>query len=428
MEIAQRKPSPTAGDEPRRVEERGAATPEKPPRLNSVDLLRGLVMIVMALDHARWPYFTNVPFGPENMQRTYLALFLTRWITHYCAPLFFLLAGVGGYLSLAQGRSVKEVSGFFWKRGLWLVFLELTVIAFAWSFWPSWRFGGVIWALGWSMVAMALIVRLPLSVVAIFGVGMMVFHQFLAGLEPASFGRLSWLWRILYAGGEVKIEALNISFPILYVLIPWVGVMAAGYALGRVLTFEPARRRRWLSLLGGAMTLAFVILRSTNLYGNPGAFHPQPALEKSVILFLNVAKYPASLQFLLMTIGPALLLLAWIDRIDWRVESALAIPSTWMTALARKVLVFGRVPMFYYLLHIYTLHLLTILVGLLWRQPVRWLWGTPLPLGRPAPPGYGHGLPFVYAMTLLVVILLYFPCRWFADLKRRRKDWFLRYI
>ncbi|MGH9935094.1 MAG: DUF1624 domain-containing protein, partial [Blastocatellia bacterium] len=134
--ILQSKPVATAVAEPGHMEKSGVAQPAKPMRLNSVDLLRGLVMIFMALDHVRWPYFTNAPFGPENMERTYLALFLTRWITHYCAPLFFLLAGTGAYLSLAQGRSVKEVAGFFWKRGLWLVFLELTVIAFAWSFWP----------------------------------------------------------------------------------------------------------------------------------------------------------------------------------------------------------------------------------------------------------------------------------------------------
>lgn len=422
MKIVRSKPAPTAVAEPRRVEESDEAQPAKLMRLDSVDLLRGLVMIFMALDHVRWPYFTNAPFGPENLEHTYLALFLTRWITHYCAPLFFLLAGTGAYLSLAQGRSVKEVAGFFWKRGLWLVFLELTVIAFAWSFWPSWRFGGVIWALGWSMVAMALIVRLPLALIAIFGVGMMVFHELLAGLSPASFGKLSWLWQILYAGGAVRNEALNVTFPILYTLIPWVGVMASGYALGHVLTLETERRRLLLLLMGGVMTLAFIILRGANLYGNPGEFRPQPTLEKSFILFLNVAKYPASLQFLLMTIGPGLLLLAWFERIDWRAKSA------WPVTVARKILVFGRVPMFYYLLHIYTIHLLAIAVGLLWRQPISWLWGTPLPLGRPAPPEYGHGLLFVYCMTIVVVVLLYLPCQWFAKVKQRRKDWRLRYI
>ena len=387
----------------------------KPARLDSVDLLRGLVMIFMALDHVRWPYFTNVPFGPENLQRTWLALFLTRWITHYCAPLFFLLAGTGAYLSLTQGRSVREVAGFFWKRGLWLVFLELTVIAFAWSFMPSWRFGGVIWALGWSMVLMALIVRLPLKLIAAFGVALMVFHQLLASVPPTAFGKLGWLWQILYAGGATRNDALNLDFPILYTLIPWVGVMAAGYVLGWVLRLEPTQRRSWLLWLGGALTLGFVVLRATNLYGNPWGFTPQATLEKSIIAFLNVAKYPASLQFLLMTLGPGLLLLAWFERVD----------KTW---LAQRIIVFGRVPMFFYLLHIYVIHGLAIVIGWLWRQPVGWLIGSPLPLNRPAPPGYGHGLPFVYAMTLLAVVVLYFPCRWYAEVKQRRHDWWLRYL
>jgi uncharacterized membrane protein len=415
MDTIQSKPEATKAAEAFHAEKSGF----KPPRLGSVDLLRGLVMILMALDHARWPYFTSVQFGPENMERTYLALFLTRWITHYCAPLFFLLAGMGAYLSLAQGRSVREVAGFFWKRGLWLVFLELTVIAFAWSFWPSWRFGGVIWALGWSMVAMALIVRLPMKIIAFLGVGMMFFHVFLSGLGPAPLGKLSWIWQILYAGGAVRNEALNLTFPILYTLIPWVGVMAAGYALGQVMTLEPARRRRLLSLLGGAMTLAFILLRSANLYGDPSAFRPQATLEKSIIAFLNVAKYPASPQYLLMTIGPGLLSLAWFDRIDWRAKTA------W---LAQKIVVFGRVPMFYYILHLYTIHLLALVIGLLWRQPVSWLWGSPLPLRRPAPPEYGHGLLFVYGITLAVVVTLYFPCRWFATVKQRKQDWRLRYL
>lgn len=372
-------------------------------------------MVFMALDHVRWPYFTNAAFAPENLERTNLLLFLTRWITHYCAPLFFLLAGTGAYLSRAQGRSVSEIAGFFWRRGLWLVLLELTVIAFAWSFMPSWRFGGVIWALGWSMVAMALIVRLPLKVIAAFGVTTIVFHQLLESPEPAAFGRFAWLWQILYAGGATRNDALNLTFPILYTLIPWVGVMASGYALGYVLALDATQRQRWLWRLGGAMTLAFVLLRATNLYGNPWPFTSQATLEKSIIAFLNVAKYPASLQFLLMTIGPGLLLLAASERIA----------TTW---LARKIIVFGRVPMFYYLLHIYAIHLLAIVVGLLWRQPIQWLLGAPLPLNRPAPPENGHGLPFVYCVTLIVIVMLYFPCHWFAGLKQRRQDWWLRYL
>ncbi len=388
-------------------------------RLDSVDLLRGLVMVFMALDHVRYPYFTDMAAFPEDMRSTYAALFLTRWVTHFCAPMFFFLAGTGAYLSLVQGRTIKEVSGFFFKRGLWLVFLELTIIAFAWSFLPSWRFGGVIWSLGWSMALMSLIVRMPVKWIATFGVGVIALHNLLDTVSPQSFGRFSWLWRILYSGGLVRIESLDFNFPILYSLIPWVGVMAAGYATGRILTREPERRRRWLIITGAAMTAAFILLRATNLYGNPASFAAQETLEKSFILFLNVNKYPASLQFLLMTIGPSLLFLGLVDRFDFR--SAMG----WV---ARKIIVIGRVPMFYYLLHIFLIHLLAIATGAILGQPVSWMWNSPLPLGRPQVEGYGHGLPFIYAMTLAVVILLYFPCRWFAEVKRRRKDWWLRYL
>lgn len=401
------------------LEARADLMPAKRQRLDSVDLLRGIVMILMALDHVRYPYFTNLSFFPENIQQTYATLFLTRWLTHFCAPLFFLLAGTGAYLSLAHGKSLKSVSRFFWTRGLWLVFLEVTLIGFAWSFKPGWAFGGVIWALGWSMVIMAFLVRLPLTGIAAFGVGMMVLHHLMDGLSPETFGKFSWLWMLLHSGGMIKIESLGFGFPILYVLIPWSGVMAAGYALGRILTWETARRRHWLLGLGAVMTLAFILLRATNLYGDPRPFTLQATLEKSFIMFLNTSKYPASLQFLLMTLGPALMLLAWFDRFDFHSR---------LGGLGQKVFVFGRVPLFFYILHLFTIHLLAIVVGLFYQQPIAWLWGQALPLDRPAPPEYGHGLPFIYFMTLFVVVLLYFPCRWFANLKQRRQDWWLRYL
>lgn len=387
-------------------------------RLASVDLLRGLVMIIMALDHVRYPYFTNSLIWPEDISQTYAALFFTRWITHFCAPLFFLLAGTGAYLSLAQGKTTKEISRFFWTRGLWLVVLELTVIGFAWSF-TAFRFGGVIWALGWSMVLMSFIVRLPLRGIVIFGVTTMALHHLVDGVKAEAFGKFAWLWQILHGGGAIKIESLDITFPILYVLIPWVGVMASGYALGQVLTWPAEPRRKWLLRIGAAMTLAFVLLRATNLYGNPASFTAQATLEKSMIAFLNVAKYPASFQFLLMTLGPSLMLLAWFDRFDFR--------STFGW-IGRKIVTIGRVPMFYYILHLLTIHLLAIVLGLVFQQPIAWLWNQPLPMGRRAPTEYGHGLPFIYFITFFVVVLLYFPCDWFAKLKQRRKDWWLRYI
>lgn len=373
----------------------------------------------MALDHARYPYLTNLQFFPEDLKQTYLALFLTRWITHYCAPLFFLLAGTGAFLSLSNGRSIKEISDFLWKRGLWLVFLELTIIAFAWSFNPMWRFGGVIWALGWSMVIMALIVRLPLKAITVLAIAIICLHDLTDSIKPDVFGSFSWLWRIIHSGGLIKIEAMNPGFIILYSLIPWVGIMALGFVIGQILTREQTERRRWLLIIGGLMTLAFLVLRFTNLYGNPDSFQAQETAEKTIIAFLNVEKYPASLQFTLMTVGPALMLLAWFDRFDY---------SSIFGWLGQKILVFGRVPMFFYILHIFLLHILAIAVGLIFSQPVGWLFGARLPLIRQAPPEFGFNLPFIYLMTILIAVILYFPCKWFADLKKRRDNWWLRYL
>lgn len=397
-------------------------------RLDSVDLLRGLVMVIMALDHVRI-YFMNSPVDPEDLQNTYTALFLTRWITHYCAPIFFFLAGTGAYLSLARGKTISQVSKTLWTRGLWLVFLELTIIGFSWSFKLGFNFGGVIWALGWSMVIMSLIVRLPLLWITVFGVGMIIFHHALDGVTASSFGQFSSLWTILRGGGVFSFPLINEQFFILYALIPEVGVMAAGYALGRLLIEPGEKRRKWLLILGTTMVLAFIVLRATNLYGHrvvPTQLLPrvhfvaQPDLEHTIISFLRVQKYPFSFQFLLMTLGPGLLLLALFDRIDLKAK------INWLWS---KIVVIGRVPMFYYVQHILLIHILAVAVAYLWGQPVDGLLAQPLPFVPPGPPGeYGHGLPFVYLITILVNVILYFSCKWFANVKRRRKEWWLSYL
>lgn len=392
-------------------------------RLNSVDLLRGLVMAIMALDHTR-DYFTNLHFPPEDLTQTYGALFFTRWITHFCAPTFFFLAGTGAYLSRKRG---PELSSFLWKRGLWLVFLELTLIAFAWSFVPTISLGFlVIWALGWSMVALAILVRLPLKAVAAIGVGMILLHNTLDRVAPAAFGKLSWLWLIMHQQGFYLIKPPQLGFFVLYPLIPWIGVMAAGYAFGALLQKTAEQRRKTLLMLGGAMVLAFIILRATNIYGNPpigfGAVSPGPFVvqktnELTAIAFLNVEKYPPSLQYLLMTLGPAILLLAWFDKVDLK---------SGMGRFWEKILVFGRVPMFYYILHIFLIHAMAIAVAVMLHQPARWLIGGFF--NGPPPNGYGHGLLFVYLMWIIALVILYFPCKWYAELKQRRKDWWLSYI
>jgi len=411
--------------------EQGAGPPGKMGRLVSVDVLRGIVMVIMALDHTR-DFFTGLRFPPEDITQTYGALFFTRWITHFCAPAFFFLAGTGAFLSAARGKTLPEVSRFLWTRGLWLVFLELTVIAFAWTFFlPFGPFGLVIWALGWSMVAMSLIVRLPLRWIAAFGMAMIALHNLADRISPAQLGKIGWLWMVLHVPGFIPIQPPRIGFFVLYPLIPWVGVMAVGYAFGAILLCEPQRRRRVTFAIGGLATLAFVLLRATNLYGNApaglsfgnlvpsgGDWHVQKSATLTLIAFLNVEKYPPSLQFLLMTLGPALMALALLDRL--RLDGPAG-------ALGRFFLVFGRVPMFYYVLHLYLIHALAVVAALLFHQPAKWLVGGAFIL-QPLPDGYGHGLPFIYLVWMTAILLLYFPCRWYMAVKERRKDWWLSYL
>jgi uncharacterized membrane protein len=407
----------------------------QPGRIDSVDLLRGLVMAIMALDHTR-DYFTNLRFAPEDLSQTYGALFFTRWITHFCAPTFFFLAGTGMFLSRKRGW---DLSKFLVTRGIWLVFLELTLISFAWTF--TWSIQSlfsflVIWALGWSMVALAGLVRLPVQAVAVIGVGMIVFHNLFDKVTPAivsaSMGKAAGLlWAILHQPGfhllNIEGAPARAGFFVLYPLIPWVGVMATGFAFGAMLQQPAEQRRRNLFILGASMFAAFLVLRLTNVYGNPpvgfgfaspGPFEVQKSAELTVIAVLNVEKYPPSLQYLLMTLGGSIMALSMFDRVDLK-----SIPGK----LWEKILIFGRVPMFYYICHLFVIHLMAVAIAPLYGQPIKWLFqGGPF---NGTPEGYGHGLPFIYLMWIIALVILYFPCKWYADLKQRRKDlWWLSYI
>jgi uncharacterized membrane protein len=385
------------------------------PRLVSVDVLRGVVMVIMALDHTR-DFLTYLRIAPEDMTHTYGALFFTRFITHYCAPVFAFLAGTGAFLATCRGKSLQQVSRFFLTRGLWLVLLELTIVDFGWGFVP-WAHAGVIWILGWSMVAMALIVWLPVRWIAALSLGMIATHNLLDGISPASFGRFSWLWIILHTPGGIPIG--DFQFSVRYVLIPWVGVMAAGFAFGTLLT-RPGRRKLILTL-GITATALFFLLRGINLYGNGiaglpfryphsgGPWSIQPTLSLTVISFFNTLKYPPSLDYLLMTLGPALILLGLLDKAKAE------------RGLSRVLLVYGRVPLFYYVLHIYLLRILSILISLAFHQPI---WhGTVIADFAQKPAGYGHGLLFIYAVWILAVAILYLPSRWFMEFRSRHRDW-----
>ena len=390
-------------------------------RIVSIDFLRGLAMVVMAIDHTR-DYLTNIPIEPEDVAHTYPALFFTRWITHYCAPLFFFLAGTGAFLLQRKMGSVGAVSRFLWTRGLWLIFLEFTVIGYAWTF-ESWRMCGVIWALGTCMVLMAGLVRLPEKAILGFGLALIFLHDLFDAVKPAQLGQFNWLWILLHRRGTIPQAHIFVLFPI----VPLLGVMAVGYVFGKVFNQPPETRSRTILRIGLAATVLFVALRTFNLYGNPpagvaastpGPWAPQSTLAMSVVSFLDLEKYPPSLQFLLMTLGPALILLALVER-----NSTSRTYQKWM----QPMVVFGQVPLLFYVLHLFAIHLAAIALAAVWHQPTGWLWHGAFWMNE-VPDGYGQGLPAMYLTWFAVIVVLYFPCAWFAQYRRTHRAWWLSYL
>lgn len=380
-------------------------------RINSVDLIRGAVMVLMAIDHVR--VYSGVPAGGPNP-----GVFFTRWITHFCAPAFIFLAGTSSFL---YGRRHAGLSKFLLTRGLWLIFLELTVLRFAWTFnfdFQHYAMAGVIWVIGCCMIIMAVLVKLPVAVVGSIGLVIIAAHNLLDSYLRAILnggGEVSGLWKLAYVGfyaGPIHLGDLN--FVVLYSLIPWIGVMAAGYAFGRLLLAEPARRDRTCLILGASAIILFVILRGFNLYGDPFPWHSGGRMP-ALLAFLNTTKYPASLNFLLMTLGPTIALIPLLQRAHG--------------VVARVIAVFGRVPFFYYVLHIPLIHLLALLVSKIrFGTMSPWLFANH-PMGNPPPPpGYVWSLPLLYLVWAVTIATLYFPCRWFAALKTRRRSVWLQYL
>ncbi len=385
-------------------------------RLESIDALRGVVMILMALDHVR-DYFGFPGVNPTDPARTTVALFFTRWITHFCAPVFFLLTGTGAFLALRQ-KSRAELSRFLFTRGLWLIALELTVmrcLGYQFNFDYHVTFLIVLWALGWSMIVLAALVYLPVSIVTAFGVAMIASHNLFDGIRAASLGAFAPVWSILHAPGLILARPPHFVL-VAYPLIPWVGVTAAGYGLGALFNQPPARRRTMLLRLGWVLTAAFIVLRATNFYGDPLPWTTQKFSAFTALSFLNATKYPASLLFLLMTLGPAMLALASLEQ---------AIPR--ILAPAR---VFGKVPLFYFVLHMPLIHLLALSACAIRYGDVHWMFQSSRPDQFPItpPPGWGFPLPVVYAVWALVVTTMYPLCRWFAAVKQRRRNAWLSYL
>ncbi|HXN76570.1 MAG TPA: heparan-alpha-glucosaminide N-acetyltransferase domain-containing protein, partial [Gemmatimonadaceae bacterium] len=380
-------------------------------RVESVDLVRGVIMILMALDHTR-DFFGIPGQNPTDLASATPALFLTRWITHFCAPVFFLLTGTGAYLSLRR-KSPGELSRFLLTRGIWLIFLEVVVVrCFAYQFNFDYRVTMllVLWALGWAMITLSALVRLPAFVATALGALMIVGHNLFDSVKSASP-----LWTILHSPGFVLNTPEHVVFTA-YSLIPWVGVTAVGYGLGQVYSWDTERRRAFLLRLGLASSLAFIVIRGLNIYGDPSRWMRQKTAVFSVLSFLNTTKYPPSLLFLLMTLGPAMIFLCSVDRGTPRVF--------------RPALVIGKVPMFYYVLHFALIHLLAVVTCYARYGSAHWMFESPDLAHYPfsPPPGWGYSLPVVYLLWAFVVVTMYPLCRWFAALKQRRSDPWLSYL
>jgi uncharacterized membrane protein len=333
-------------------------------------------------------------------------LFLTRWITHFCAPTFVLLAGVSANL-LSRRRTRAELSRFLVTRGLWLIALEVTLMSLVWTFnlrYDHGLFLQVIWAIGVSMIVLAALVHLPLHAIALFSVVVIAGHNVLDGVEPQSFGAWAPLWSVLHVPGPIP--HAYVSYP----LIPWIGVMSLGYCIGTMFELDPHRRTQRFVYLGAASLTAFALLRIPNVYGDPSAWALQSTTPHTLLSVVNVQKYPPSLQYLLIALGGALLLLTLFESARGRVSEVLR--------------TFGSVPLFFYVLHIAIAHLAAGVIGLAMGFGTALLSDDQFLL----PQQWGFGLPVVYLAWLLVVATLYPACRWFSALKRRRSDWWLSYL
>lgn len=409
-------------------------------RLISIDIVRGAVMLLMAIDHVR--VYSGLPAGGPTP-----GIFLTRWITHFVAPSFIFLAGTAAFLHGRKLAGRGALARFLLSRGLWLVFLELTILRVAWTFnfdFSHYLLAGVIWVIGWCMVLLAGLIFLPVPALAVFGLALVLAHNILdhysQTLAPAiQNSHWSWLWQVLYFGGPIQVGGHGPTLFVLYSIVPWVGVMALGYVFGRVMITDAQSRRKLCLALGTAAIFFFLILRGFNFYGDPRPWSapaqtpnvqnqtssgvplvtpaaPRRTQPPAWISFLNTTKYPASLLFLLMTLGPMLLVLPFLEKASG--------------PIADSVTMFGRVPFFYYALHIPLIHIAAIFVSVLRTGHVSsWLFQNHPVMVPPAPVGYVWSLGLLYVVWVMVIAILFFPCRWFAALKQRRKDIeFLSYL
>jgi len=380
-------------------------------RLTSIDFLRGLVMVIMAIDHVR-DYFTDIRFDPLDLEQGNGALFMTRWVTHFCAPVFVLLAGLSAGL-MAERRSRAELSRFLFTRGIWLIVLEFTLITFGWTFQPITNFLilQVIWAIGLSLVVMSALVWTPKWFIAAFAFIIIFGHNLLdSSLFPAPLplNTAGPFWHALHN----MVFTLDLGLPTLvaYPILPWIAVLPLGYLMAGIFKMDMKKRHQALVRIGLSSIALFIILRAGNIYGDPSIWIAQEDMMKNFFAFINVTKYPPSLLYLLITLGPGIIILAYAEK--------------WRGPLVNCMITFGQVPFFFYVAHIYVIHTAALIAaemqGLGWRATAQSFFKFP--------PEYGYSLPIVWLLWLILILLLYPAYKWFANIKKRRKYWWLSYL
>jgi uncharacterized membrane protein len=375
-------------------------------RIHVIDVLRGIVMIIMVLDHVR-DYWSPTPFRPEDLTQASSVLFLTRWITHFCAPVFVFLSGVSAYLSLKNKKNIGNPGLPLLKRGLWFIALELTVLAFFWQFSYQMILLQVIWVIGWCMIFLAGFIWLPRWLQVSFVIAVIAGHNLVGGVSPVTAG--NFILAMLHNSPFViPVGSSIILFT--YALIPWIAVTGAGYIVGSWFVEKTEVRDRKLRILGTTLLVVFAIVRTANIYGDQFPWAVQENIFRTFLSWINITKYPPSLLFLCLTLGSALVLIPILDRLNGRAEK-------WIST-------FGKVPFFFYMLHIPLISSSAIIWTLLEFDVL-----TVMAFAGPnLPPGYTPSLLRAYAVWALVVVILYFPCRWFVKFKSQNKEWWTSYI
>ena len=387
-------------------------------RIQSIDILRGVVMLIMAIDHVRdFFHVTAFTDSPTNLATTTPELFFTRWITHFCAPTFVFLSGTSAWLA-GQKKTKKEISSFLIKRGFWLIFIELAVLTLAFTFNPLYNLFilQVIWAIGWSMIILGFLVRISIKIIIAVGIVLVFGHDLIDYITIPQQGTEHTLMSIFFTAFGTRFQYGNQRFIFdLYAILPWTGIMCLGYWFGTIFrrNYDAVKRRKLILNLGFCVTIFFIIIRFINLYGDPAHWSTQRNGLYTLLSFLNVSKYPPSLCYTCMTIGPALIFLSLI--------------ATVQNKATRVLSMYGRVPFFYYILHFYLIHTICVILFFATGHTSKDIIDQNTPfLFRPQ--YFGFNLWIVYAIWLFVILVLYKPCKWFDQYRKSHREWWLSYL